>query len=74
MLPFQFGVAISVSVDDVTISVDVSILGDVTISVDVATSADVTDVTDRLSWIEIALHTHLVSTSRFVGHYTESIE
>ena len=41
MLPFQFGVAISVSVDDVTILVDVSILGDVTISVDVATSADV---------------------------------
>ena len=41
MLPFQFGVAISV--DDVTILVDVSILGDVTISVDVATSADVTD-------------------------------
>ena len=48
MLPFQFGVAISVSVDDVTILVDVSNLGYVTISVDVATSADVTDVTDRL--------------------------
>ena len=48
MLPFQFGVAISVSVDDVTILVDLSILGDVTISVDGATSVDVTDVTDRL--------------------------
>ena len=48
ILPFQFRVAISVSVDDVTILVDVSILGDVTISVDVATPADVTDVNDRL--------------------------
>ena len=74
MLPFQFGVIISVSVDDVTILVDVSILGDVTISADVATSADVTDVTDRLPQIEIAIHTHLVGTSSFVGHYTESLE